>query len=167
MDQNERLGLTDMYVGPDLVLWHLSACSDGEAIRCLAERLLEAGILMERVPAAVLERERNFSTGLQFPAMGIALPHTDACHVIRPAVAIGILENPVTFRAMGMPDDAVKVQLVFLLAIAKAGAEAEFLARLIDAFQTPGCLEEIRDSASAEEAARVFRGKVFGTDAAQ
>ena len=47
------------------------------------------------------EREKVFSTGLNFEEMGIAIPHTDSIHVNRQAIAVGILKEPVKILSYG------------------------------------------------------------------
>ena len=46
-------------------------------------------------------------------SIGIAIPHTDKEHVIKGAVAIGVLKEPVHFYQMGTNDENVSAKLIF------------------------------------------------------
>lgn len=157
MDNQEMNALGDIYISPDIVMLDLDAASDQDAIDQLATRLLERGIVKESYIPAVKQREKDFCTGLGFEAMGVALPHTDSIHVNRQAIAIGVLKNPVTFHAMGMPEETVEVSLMFMLAIQKPEAQITFLGKMVEVFQTPGCLDSVKNAATPEEAAETFR----------
>ena len=153
----EGRGLLDgMRVSPELVLLEVEAETDQEAIEALAALMLEKGLVKESFLPAILQREREYCTGLQFEEMGIAVPHTMPEHVIEAAVAIATLKRPVPFRAMGMPEDEVPVELVFMLAIRKAHDQLEFLQALMMAFQQQGVLPGLKASSTAEELIEKF-----------
>ena len=158
MDNLERDMLGDILISPELVVMGLEADTDMEAIDKLANHLYAQGIVKETYIPAVKQREVDFCTGLAFEAMGVALPHTDSIHVNQQAIAIGILKKPVTFHHMGMPDVDVDVELMFMLAIQKPDAQITFLGKMMEVFQLDGCLEQVKNAATAEEAATVFKG---------
>ena len=152
----DKSGLGDILISPELVILGLEASTDQEAIEKLANRLLEKGVVKESYVPAVKQREVDFCTGLGFEEMGVAIPHTDSIHVNQQAIGIGILKNPVTFCAMGMPDEKVEVKIMFMLAIQKPDSQITFLGKMIDVFQQPGCLETVHSSTTPEEAAERF-----------
>lgn len=149
--------LDGMRVSPELVILELEAESDGEAIEKLAALMLEKGVVKESFLPAILQREQEYCTGLQFEEMGIAVPHTMPEHVNEAAVAIGVMKRPVAFRAMGMPEEQVPVELVFMLAIRKAHDQLEFLQALMTAFQRPGVLPGLKAAANPEELIQRFQ----------
>lgn len=156
MDEQKNNGLGDILISPALVILDLEAETDQEAIEKLANRLLEQGVVKESYVPAVKQRERDFCTGLGYKEMGVAIPHTDSIHVNRQAIGIGILKKPVAFCAMGMPDETVEVEIMFMLAIEKPDAQITFLSKMIDVFQQHGCLKSVRSSATPEEAVQRF-----------
>ena len=158
MDNQERDMLGDILISPEIVLLDLEAETDMEAIDKLANHLYAKGIVKESYIPAVKQREVDFCTGLAFEAMGVALPHTDSIHVNQQAIAIGVLKNPVTFHHMGMPDVDVDVSVMFMLAIQKPEAQITFLGKMMEVFQLDGCLEQVKNAATPEEAASVFKG---------
>lgn len=136
---------------PEVILIRLEARTDQEAIGILAGRLHELGIVKESYRKAVQEREKDFSTGLAFEEMGVAIPHTDACHVNRSALAVGILKEPVIFRHMGMPEIPVKTEMLFMIAAGEDASHLEFLGNFMDAFQKKGCLRTLKAASTREE----------------
>jgi len=128
-----------------LVIMGLEAETDQEAIGIMARMLYDQGYVKESYIQAVKEREKEFFTGLGFEEMGVAMPHTDAVHVNRQAIGIGILKKPVRFRTMGELDGALDVQLMFMLAINKPDKQLDFLSHMIASCQDPdSCINKHR-----------------------
>ena len=140
-------------IRPELFLMDMTAVSDEDALEQLASLLYRHGLVRESFGEAVKERERRYSTGLSFPEMGIAIPHAGAEHVIAPAAAVGILKEPVKFRHMGMPQELVETELIFMLAIREEEEQPEQLAGLLDVFQGEGNLTRLQACRTKEEAA--------------
>ena len=96
MDNRAKI-LGEMCFDENLVALNIAANTDLEAIDALANVMLKEGMVKDSFPNAVKEREKVYATGLELLDMGIAIPHTDPEHVNYPAMALGILENPVKF----------------------------------------------------------------------
>ncbi len=152
MENEIRMG-AESVIRPELFIMEMEAASDEDALDQLASLLHRYGLVRKSFGGAVKERERRYSTGLAFPGMGIAIPHADAEHVIAPAVAVGILKEPVQFRHMGMPEQLVDVQMVFMLALQDEEEQPEQLAGLLDVFQGEGNLGKLKACRTKEEAA--------------
>lgn len=144
----------------DLVIVPLRAKNATEAITQLGERLQIGGFVKVSWIQATLEREKTFATGLPIPEIGVAIPHTDVEHVLQPAMAIGVLEQPVDFGEMGNPEAAVAVRLVCALAVAHSELLVTLLQQLIKLFQTPGQLKQIVNSQNAAEIIRIFETNI-------
>lgn len=139
----------------ELLVMPLIAGTCEDAIRTLGGQLLEKGYVHDTFIAAVLEREQNFATGLPTEPVGVAIPHTDARHVIKPAIAVGISPQPITFHEMGDPDGAeVPVQVILMLAMPDPAQVTVMLKRLVSILQAPGFLTPLaaaQDRATAAE----------------
>lgn len=146
----------DMYVDASLVCMDLHAINDEDALDQMATMLLKNGIVKESYLPAVKAREIEFSTGLLCEDMGVAIPHTDAEHVNRQAIGIGILKEPVLFRQMGTVDEMVPVKLIFMLAIKEPHQQMEFLQTLMMAFMDKGKLVHLYQADSATEVVKTF-----------
>lgn len=142
---------TDL-INPGLVCIDLAVSSWEEVLDALSQRLLEQGLVRDSFVEAVKERERKFPTGLPTVDIGVAIPHTDPEHVVRPAAALATLARPVSFRLMSDAEAKVEVELVIMLAVRDSREQIGTLQRLAEAFQAPGVLRQLkaeRDPAAA------------------
>ena len=78
----------------ELISVGVEAADWQEVLTLLANRLFQAGYVRESYLQAVLDRERQFPTGLRTAEVAVALPHTEKEHVLKPAVAVAILAHP-------------------------------------------------------------------------
>lgn len=84
----------------ELIFCGLKAKDSEEAIRRIGQAMYERGLVKETFVEAVLEREREMPTGLPLDEINAAIPHADIEHVIKPALTIATLNEPVLFRVM-------------------------------------------------------------------
>lgn len=122
-----------------------------DAIRGLAGLLTTGGYVHDTFAQAVLEREKVFPTGLPTQPVGIAIPHTDAEHVRRPAMAVGVLAQPVPFEEMGSQGSQVDVSLIVVLAIPDPKAIMTVLRQLAGTFQNRDFLVGLQASRDPQE----------------
>ena len=148
-----------------LIVLGLRAATAAEAIRTLSERLLQSGYVTKGFAEAVIAREAIFPTGLPTP-IPVALPHTDAQHCRRPAIAVGLLADSVPFGVMGTPDQMIPVQVVFLLAVTDPKQQVRWLKQLVEFFQQPQHIRQIQAAALPADVARTLRGHLLLEDTA-
>ncbi|MGC8786562.1 MAG: PTS sugar transporter subunit IIA [Anaerolineae bacterium] len=141
----------------DLILTPMNAESAVDAITQLGTLLEKGGFVKESFVPAVIKREQEFATGLPTAEVGVAIPHTDIEHVLKQAIAIGVLKNPVEFGEMGNPGSTVPVQIVCLLAVAKSEILVKILQSLVEMFQTPGLLKQIVQAKNSSEIIKIFQ----------
>ncbi len=134
----------------ELILVGMEESSAEEAMRALAGLMLAEGLVRESFVEAVLEREKNYPTGIPAKVFDIALPHTMAEHVIEPCMAVGVLKEPVEFRQMGTPDIVLHPQLIFMLAISDPKEQLGQIRKIMKILQNDELLLGIRDADSAE-----------------
>lgn len=134
-----------------LVIFNLDAKDNRDAIKQLANRLLEEGFVKKSFIKAIIEREVNYPTGLPTQNMGVAIPHTDSIHVNKAALAIGILKEPVKFQMMGMPEEKVYVSIIFMIAIDDPNKHLEMLQKLMTIFQQKDLLTELKKAKKLDE----------------
>ncbi len=128
----------------ELLLFPLNATTSEEAIQSLGSLLVQHGYVKDTFIPAVLERERNFATGLPTDPFGVAIPHTDAHHILKPAIAVGISPKPIEFREMGDPEGAiVEVRVVLMLAMPDPTKVTSMLQRLVSILQSPDFIEPL------------------------
>jgi PTS system galactitol-specific IIA component len=144
------------WVEENLVIVPMKSDSATEAIKRLGGCLEASGFVKPSWTPAALGREREFATGLPTGEIGVAIPHTDAEHVLKNGIAVGVVEQPVDFGEMGNPDSTVPVRIVCALAVAQSDRLVTVLQQLVKMFQTPDLLVQIAAAEEPSEIVRVF-----------
>lgn len=124
------------------ILLDVSANSQEDLFMCLANYAKELGVVEEtkKVSEAFMEREQQFSTGLQ---QGFAIPHAKSAYVLAPTVLYVRLKQAVSWETF---DDS-QVQHVFalLVPLEEAGTlHLEMLSRLATALMEETFIEDIQ-----------------------
>ena len=120
-----------------------------EALSLTYTELHNHGYVRESFLSACIEREKRLPTGLP-TAIGVAIPHTDAEHVLIPAICMLKLENPVSFGNMGDPDCSVNVCYVFNLALKESKDQLPMLRSIIHLVKDRKYLEDCRNKSLKE-----------------
>ncbi|MFE6507667.1 fructose-specific PTS transporter subunit EIIC [Nocardioides sp. NPDC057767] len=150
-------------IAPELVALDADLGTDKhDVIRALAQRVADSGRAtdLEALVADALAREEVSATGL--PG-GLAIPHCRTSGVDEPVVAFARLSPPVDFGAKDGP-----AGLAFLIG-APAGGDAThltILTKLARALARPEFGRKLRETDSAEEAARTILDAVSDEPAA-
>jgi len=122
-------------VEPRFVYPHLLVPDAATIFARVGGDLADAGRVRPSFVAALTAREQAYPTGLPVPG-GVAIPHTDAEHVIADTICVLTLAEPVGFRSMGGPDDAtIAVSTVFLLALSRSQDHVTILPRIVRSIQ--------------------------------
>ena len=124
-----------------IALFHQHADSKEEALKLLADRFIETGVSKETFYDGLINREKEFPTGLSLNNMCVAIPHTDIEHVNRTQIGFMSLDAPVEFIEMGTDDKVIPVTMMFMLALKEAHQQLEMLTRLMDVFQNDELME--------------------------
>jgi len=148
-------------VRPEHVLIDLKVSDAREAIQAMCDVLARSGYVQPEFAEDVWEREQEFPTGLPTSPLAVAIPHADPTHVVRTALCIGILRDPVEFAQMGS-DGSVKleVRLLFLLAIKEREKQVKMIQQLMEIIQRPNLLERLAMAREAAEVIEWIRGAV-------
>jgi PTS system galactitol-specific IIA component len=144
------------WVREDLVIAPMQAERAEDAITQLGTRLRAGGFVKDSWTQATIEREKTFSTGLPTAEIGVAIPHADVEHVLRQAIAVGVLAEPLAFGEMGSPDSTVPVRIVCALAVARSELLVTLLRQLVEMFQSPLVLRQIATATSPAEIVEIF-----------
>ncbi|MDK2982321.1 MAG: galactitol system component [Chloroflexota bacterium] len=131
MPNTEEFTLADFTIDEKLILVNEDAATPEEIIRKLGGLLFENGFVKDSYTQAVLDREQVYPTGLQARKAGVAIPHTDTEHVLKPAIAIATLSKPITFQMMATPEEKVQVEIVIMLAVHDAKLVIPVLRKVI------------------------------------
>jgi galactitol PTS system EIIA component len=136
------------------LLFPLVASTKEEAIEKLGGLLFKNGYVKETYVPAVRSREQEFATGLPTSVVGVAIPHTDSIHILKQAVAVGIMPNPVVFCEMGDPEDKpIDVRLIFMLAVPDKKKVMTVLQQVISIIQSQEFLKALISTTDREQLA--------------
>lgn len=129
---------------PETVSLNLQASSSDEVIIHLGNLLYQAGYVKETFTNAAIERETKLPTGLPLNGkLNAAIPHTEVDHVIKPALALATLQEPVIFQNMVNPAEAIPVRLIFVLALDKPKAQIEALQEIAAVLQNKQVVQDL------------------------
>ncbi len=124
-----------------------------ELFTAIGADLEEAGMVRPTFAAALTRREATYPTGLPV-SDGVAIPHTDAEHVICDTIAVATLATPMSFRPMGgVEDGTLQVSTVFVLALSNPDEHVDILPRIVRSIQRPEFLASLRGTTDTEEIA--------------
>ena len=138
------------FLRKDLVISNLEAESSCDIFKKVSELLLEKGFVEESFFKGLVNREKNFPTGLQLIKYNVAIPHTDAENIKIPAIVICTLKNPVTFNSMD-GSGQVKVNIVFTMALSEPHSQLLMLQQLMELIQNENILENMMKSDNSDE----------------
>lgn len=130
------------------LIFCLEAASQEDLFNQVARLLEERQIVTPTYRAALIEREKDFPTGLDMAFLGkdlpnVAIPHTDIVHNLAENVVVVRLKEPVTFHNMIAPDQEVAVSLLFFIINNSSSSQTNILAQLMDFFTGNGNLESL------------------------
>lgn len=145
-------------IEPDYVLLRLDVADRDGVFAALAGALEAGGRVRPSYRQALIDREAVFPTGLPV-GCGVAIPHTDAEHVITDTIAVATLARPVEFSEMGGGDEPVAVRVVFMLALGPTGEHVKVLKRVVKAIQRDAFLDAVAASDSVQEVTRLARAE--------
>ena len=137
-------------INTDTVIERLEAETWEEVLTKTAEYLQERGYVSSGYREMLVNRERNFPTGLPTEPFHVAIPHTDPKCVIKPCVLICRLAHPVAFRDMG-GDGVVQAEYSIGLVIQKKAEQTDLIQWVIDIFSDEERMERLRTAHTKEE----------------
>lgn len=131
-------------INENLILVNAEATSREEILNNLSKLLYKYGYVKDTFRQALLKREDNFPTGIRTNVVGVAIPHTDAKHVIKPALAVATLNNPVLFKSMDDPLKEILVKTVIVMAIKEPDLQLRALQKVMKILQNKDALKKIQ-----------------------
>lgn len=146
-------------LAPSLIFTDVEAASYEDVMTTLGGALIQEGYAKESYVEGLIEREKEFPTGLDIDGFGVAIPHTNVSHVNKQGIAIGVLKEPVTFTQMGTDDEEVSVKLVFMLAVVDPASHIDQLQKIIAMIQDKEVLQNITNAENAEHIIEIVKEK--------
>ncbi|MFV0380777.1 MAG: PTS sugar transporter subunit IIA [Breznakia sp.] len=122
----------------------------------LAKKLLEKGYVEETFEMAIMQREKNYPTGLKLENIAIAIPHTDVIHIKKAFVCVNRLASPIEFMQMGSDDVVLAVSDIFVLGIKEPKRQVKLLALLMELFSDREFIYRYRQASTEKEINSLF-----------
>ena len=129
-----------------------------DVLAFLAGTLCMAGYVKESYRDGILHREEIYPTGLATGHINVAVPHTDCEHVRENAIAVGLLDVPVSFRAMDDPSRDVAVSIVIMLALKEPHGQVDMLQKIIALVKQQDDLKRIVEAKETKQAYQIIAG---------
>lgn len=141
----------EQYFSKENIYLNVEGNTFEEVLKNVTKSLEEKGYIKDSFYQAVLDREKTFPTGLEFPDYNIAIPHTDSVHVNTNSIVVVKPKNSLVFRDMGTNSKDLDVKVLLLLLISKNEDQVTVLSGIIQKFANPECYSNILASTSEEE----------------
>ncbi|GJF36563.1 PTS sugar transporter subunit IIA [Staphylococcus argenteus] len=140
------------------IILNLSATYKESVLSQMSDVLYQNGFVKSTFKDAVIEREKEFATGLPTHLCSVAIPHTDVEHINNRTIGVAILEKEVPFVEMGTLDQQTDVKIVFMLAMDKVDDQLKLLQQLMQIFQSEEKLEQILRTKDRAALATIING---------
>lgn len=124
-----------MFFSEEIAFFNQSCSSKEEALKKLADDFLAKGLVKDTFFQAVIDREKDYPTGLDINGIGVAIPHTDGIHIIKPQIGFMSLKEPVIFKDMVDANHEIEVSTIFMLGLLKSEQQMDMLQKLVELFQ--------------------------------
>jgi galactitol PTS system EIIA component len=140
-----------MYFDKHLCLFNIEASNQEQVLTQMAQMLLINGIVKQDFLEGILQREKQYPTGLLVNSIGFALPHTDSSKVNQSQICFASLKQPVTFKGMTDENEKIPVKFIFMLAMKQPHEQVENLQNLIGLFQNEQEIKQLEQCHSTKE----------------
>ncbi|MBA5850690.1 PTS sugar transporter subunit IIA [Clostridium sp. cel8] len=151
------MNLIDL-IKEDLIFVDLKVKDKFDLIKILYEKLYQKGYVKESYLKGVTDREKVYPTGINLEtSYSVAIPHTEAEYVLKPAICIAILKEPIKFKRMDSPEEDIDVNAVFMIALNDKEKQAIVLEKLIEAFTNKDLMEKLLKEKDKSNIVNLFK----------
>ena len=142
---------------PECILTHVKAESKEEALGRLFEALNAAGKVKPSFYEAILEREKNYPTGLKLGEWNAAIPHVTPDHVVTSAMGVAVLDTPVTFQRMDNKAETVEVKVIFNIALDANGKHLDILQEIMGVVANADVMRRLVRAETSEQIIKILK----------
>ncbi len=129
----------------ELIFTNLKAKTSQELFYIIGNQLISLDYVKPSFIQAIMEREKEYPTGLALEAFNVAIPHTDPVHIIRPFVAVAKNKSKLPFVHMGTDDHVINIDCFFILGITEPNGQITILQTLMEKLNTPSFVEKLKN----------------------
>lgn len=135
----------------DLIHIGVDVSTADQAIEYISDILYKKGYVKEGYAQRVIEREKQYPTGLIGKGIGIAIPHTTSDYAVKPAVCVLIPKQPIPFMMMGTTDEEIKAQVLMPMVVKDNKMQLSMLRKMMALLKDTERLEKIRQATDKQE----------------
>ncbi len=137
----------------------LDVTSATDALGKIATCGYELDLLEQSWLTAVVDREKEFPTGLPTP-IPVAIPHTDSIHVKANGIGFFRLAHPVTFGEMGSSASTLEVSIIIPLLITDPKDQVDLLMKVVTAVQDLDFMKKLMEIENPKEIETFFSSRL-------
>ena len=140
-----------------LILLDYEATNCEDLLNKLSCYLYDNGYVAKTFASAILEREKEYPTGLPTEGVKVALPHTYPVHTIRPGILVVNLRNPIAFKEMGNGVNDIMAELVFAIVITEPKSQIMALQKLMSILTKKDLLLELKNALTIKDTYAIIK----------
>ncbi len=148
--------MNNLKIDSDLIFINKNFKDREEALKFLANELYLKGYVKEQYIESIIDREKNYPTGLPSTYPKIAIPHTSNDLVNTTSIAVMTLEKGIKFRNMENNEEEIDIDILVMLAISEPKAQLEMLQSIVKIIQDESLRLKIKESNSKQEIKNIF-----------
>ena len=106
---------------------------------------------------AILEREKNYPTGLELGEWNAAIPHVTPDNVVTSAMGVAVLDTPVTFQRMDNKAETVEVKVIFNIALDANGKHLDILQEIMGVVANADVMRRLGRAETSEQIIKILK----------
>src|SRR5699024_8064439 len=132
----------------NLISLNVDYSSQAEMFEKVSFDLEQEGFVEHSFKEALIEREKEFPTGLSTNEFNVAIPHTDVKHVKYPFIYVTTSIAPLDFVQMGSDSSLIKVNTIFILGIKDPQGQVGLLSEIMEKIQNVDFIKTFKKCSS-------------------
>ncbi len=141
---------------PEDILLNIDAESCQEVLHLVSTHLFGEGKVKQSYEEHLIDREREYPTGLALGDINVAIPHTDYQYANTTQLLVATLKKPVEWHNMEDSDESIPVSVVVLSVFDKPEHQLEALQKNMGVLQNQELVAQIADADSAQQVIELF-----------
>lgn len=141
---------------PEDILLNIDAESCQEVLHLVSTHLFGEGKVKQTYEEHLIDREREYPTGLALGDINVAIPHTDYQYANTTQLLVATLKKPVEWHNMEDSDESIPVSVVVLSVFDKPEHQLEALQKIMGVLQNQELVAQIADADSAQQVIELF-----------
>ncbi len=141
---------------PEDILLNIDAESCQEVLHLVSTHLFGEGKVKQSYEEHLIDREREYPTGLALGDINVAIPHTDYQYANTTQLLVATLKKPVEWHNMEDSDESIPVSVAVLSVFDKPEHQLEALQKIMGVLQNQELVAQIADADSAQQVIELF-----------